>query len=227
MLIDAQLDSIVPGRLPFEPALGGEPNGREATSRGRGSSWFISSGQHRWVLRHYRRGGFFAPLLGDRYLWLGERRVRAFAEFELLARLHAEGLPVPRPLAARYERSGLIYRCDLLMERITGAVPLSVSLSERPLSERLWRRIGAAVARLHAAGVDHADLNAHNLLIDAAGTVSVIDFDRSRLRAPGRWRLRNLERLQRSLRKVGRTLPPGHIPAGSWEWVLAGYAGAD
>jgi hypothetical protein len=45
-----------------------------------------------WVLRHYRRGGAVARrLLADRYVWAGEERVRAFAEWRLLARLHASG----------------------------------------------------------------------------------------------------------------------------------------
>ena len=36
----------------------------------------------------------------DRYLWTGERRVRAFAEWRLLAHLAEAGLPVPKPVAA-------------------------------------------------------------------------------------------------------------------------------
>ena len=49
-----------------------------------------------------------------------------------------------------------------------------------------WRAIGAAIARLHRGGVDHADLNAHNILLDGRGAVSVIDFDRGRVRGARR-----------------------------------------
>jgi len=42
----------------------------------------------------------------DRYLWTGEARVRAITEYRLLARLTDLGLPVPRPLGARYRRVG-------------------------------------------------------------------------------------------------------------------------
>jgi 3-deoxy-D-manno-octulosonic acid kinase len=220
-----------------------------AAAAGRGSAWFIasggdhqsgdhSSGERQWVLRHYRRGGFIARLSRDRYVWAGEDRVRAFAEWRLLDIMRQRGLPVPKPVAARYQRKGPCYRCDLITERIVGAEPLSSALERGALAESAWRAVGAAVARLHHAGVDHADLNAHNVLLDAAGAVSVIDFDRGRLRAQsgggargaggaqGIWATRNLERLRRSLAKISRGLPPGRYSVQEWEWLMAGYGAA-
>ena len=58
------------------------------------------------VLRHYRRGGALARLLGDRYWWQRAELTRPFAEFRLLQRLQAMRLPAPEPLAARYRRAG-------------------------------------------------------------------------------------------------------------------------
>jgi 3-deoxy-D-manno-octulosonic acid kinase len=175
-------------------------------------------------LRHYRRGGFIARLSTDRYAWQGEQRVRAFAEWRILGELARRGLPVPRPVAARYQRSGLLYRCDLITERIPDARPLSALLASAPVAEHTWQEVGAAVARLHAAGADHADLNAHNILVNSSGAVSVIDFDRGRLRSPGAWVHGNLARLRRSLAKVTRRLPADRYSAAAWHWVLAGYA---
>ena len=192
-------------------------------TRGRGSAWFVASGVRQWALRHYRRGGFIARFSQDRYVWAGEDRVRAFAEWRLLELLSRRGLPVPKPVAARYQRSGLLYRCDLITQRIVGARPLSETLKDGAISESTWHAVGAAVAELHRAGVDHADLNAHNVLLDTRGVVSVIDFDRGRLRAPGAWALRNLRRLRRSLGKVSRGLPADRYSPQIWEWVLAGY----
>ena len=208
-----------------------------AAAAGRGSAWFIASGDHesgerQWVLRHYRRGGFIARLSPDRYVWAGEDRVRAFAEWRLLDIMRQRGLPVPKPVAARYQREGAWYRCDLITERIVDAEPLSSALARGALAESAWRAAGAAVARLHHAGVDHADLNAHNVLLDADGAVSVIDFDRGRLRAPGGagtqgiWVWRNLARLRRSLAKISRGLPPGRYSGQEWEWFMAGYGTA-
>jgi 3-deoxy-D-manno-octulosonic acid kinase len=190
---------------------------------GRGSAWFVGSGERQWVLRHFRRGGFIARLSQDGYVWTGEAAVRAFAEWRLLEILTQRGLRVPGPVAARYQRSGLFYRCDLITQRIMDAETLSGALAKAPLPESQWRAVGAAVAGLHRAGVDHADLNAHNILIDHQGTVSVIDFDRGREREPGAWSTRNLQRLQRSLAKISLGLPPGRYSAQGWDWLLAGY----
>jgi 3-deoxy-D-manno-octulosonic acid kinase len=207
----------------FDPTFwSGRGQLAEATG-GRGAAWFVAESA-RWALRHYRRGGFIARLSKDGYVWTGERRVRAFAEWRLLAELTRRGLPVPKPVAARYQRMGVLYRCDLITLRIPDTRPLSAVLALAPLPEGAWRDVGAAVARLHAAGADHADLNAHNILLDGGGAVSLIDFDRGRLRTPGGWTSGNLSRLRRSLVKVARDLPPGRFSAAAWDWLLAGYA---
>jgi 3-deoxy-D-manno-octulosonic acid kinase len=194
-----------------------------AVTGGRGSAWFVASGARQWVLRHYRRGGLIARFAKDRYVWAGEANVRAFAEWRLLELLKRRGLPVPKPVAARYQRSGCWYRCDLMMQRILDAEPLSALLHHGGMSEALWRAAGAAVAELHRAGVDHADLNAHNILLDAAGSVSVIDFDRARLRTRGAWTSRNLRRLRRSLEKISRGSDSGGFSASTWDGFMAGY----
>jgi 3-deoxy-D-manno-octulosonic acid kinase len=228
----------------FDPQFWRARNELQAVAAGRGSAWFIASGGRQWALRHYRRGGFIARLSPDRYVWAGESRVRAFAEWRLLDLMRRRGLPVPRPVAARYQRSGLHYRCDLITERIVDAQPLSAVLAAGALAESAWHAVGAAVARLHHAGIDHADLNAHNILLDAGGAVSVIDFDRGRLRVTGRagdagpqggvagtaeaaalstWAARNLKRLRRSLAKISRGLPSGRYSVRDWRWFMAGY----
>lgn len=210
----------------FEPKFWAERGELDDVARGRGAAWFIGPGSRQWALRHYRRGGFVARLCTDRYVWNGEKRVRAFAEWRLLAALTQRGLPVPKPVAARYRRAGISYRCDLITERIANAEPLSSHLARGALREGTWRDLGATVASLHAAGVDHADLNAHNILLDGAGAPSVIDFDRGELREPGAWASRNLSRLHRSLLKISRELPPDRFSPAMWDHFLAGYASA-
>ena len=233
----------------FDPQFWRARGELQDVAAGRGSAWFIVSGapeseSRQWVLRHYRRGGFIARLSRDGYVWAGEDRVRAFAEWRLLDIMRQRGLPVPKPVAARYQRAGLCYRCDLITERIVDAEPLSSVLARGALAESAWCAVGATVARLHQAGVDHADLNAHNILLDANRAVSVIDFDRGRLRAPdasdapsarggsgraatrGTWAARNLSRLRRSLLKIARELPPGRYSQQNWDWLIAGYRAA-
>lgn len=231
----AHAGAASPGAVPiekiFEPQFWAARGELAEVTGGRGSAWFVAGGGE-WVLRHSRRGGFVARLSQDGYFWAGESAVRTFAEFRLLAELVSRGLPVPAPIAARYERRGLLYRCDLITERIAGARPLGAMLALAALDERGWRDVGTTLARLHAAGADHADLNAHNILVDGAGRVSVIDFDRGKLRAPSSprqpaaWAAQNLSRLQRSLTKISRHLPSERCSVVTWEWLLAGYSEA-
>jgi 3-deoxy-D-manno-octulosonic acid kinase len=207
----------------FDPQYWSARGELAAVSSGRGSAWFVGGSGAAWVLRHYRRGGWAARISLDRYGWQGEDRVRAFAEWRLLRYLSARGLSVPTPVAARYQRTGVTYRCDLITERIVDAQSLSAALASAPVPENIWRAVGAAIARFHRHGVDHADLNAHNILLDGNQGVTLIDFDRGRLRTPGAWTARNLQRLRRSLEKISRSLPAGRFTAEAWRQVSAGY----
>ncbi|SEM82482.1 3-deoxy-D-manno-octulosonic acid kinase [Halomonas caseinilytica] len=166
---------------------------------GRGASLFLQVGDEQWVLRPYRRGGLIARISTERYLWCGAERSRAFREMRLTAHLHALDLPVPRPVAAGVTRHGLAYEAGLITVRLPGARALADCLPEADAA--LLRRVGTTIRRFHDAGLDHVDLNARNLLVDASETVWLIDLDRCRLRSPGRWREANLERLARSLTK--------------------------
>jgi 3-deoxy-D-manno-octulosonic acid kinase len=103
---------------------------------------------------------------------------------------------------------------------------VAARLARAAIPEPCWRAIGAVIARLHRFGVDHADLNAHNILLDAHGAVSVIDFDRGRLREPGAWARGNLQRLRESLLKISAALPEMRFSAQVWEWLMAGYQAA-
>jgi 3-deoxy-D-manno-octulosonic acid kinase len=221
---------LAAGEAMFDPEFWAARGDATPTPSGRGAAWFIRCGEHQWVLRHARRGGLLAPLTGDRYLWVSEPRVRTFAEWRLLQALAARGLPVPKPVAARYQRSGLVYRCDLITERIQNAWPLSAALTAQELPREVWGEVGRVIAQLHRAGADHADLNAHNVLCGnhaaRPGPISIIDFDRGRLREPGSWQQSNLARLRRSLAKISRTLPPGRFSAREWSWLESGYGSA-
>ncbi|HMB43991.1 MAG TPA: 3-deoxy-D-manno-octulosonic acid kinase [Luteimonas sp.] len=187
----------------FSPAHWGE-RARPVTAGGRGGAWFIDAPEGPLVLRHYLRGGWAAHVSRDVYLWQGATRVRSFEEFRLTRKLHAMGLPVPRPLAAYYRRAGQAYRAAILLERLDGVH----SFAERALvagSDAPWEETGRLVARFHRAGLDHADLNAHNILFGPTGQGWLIDFDRCRLHIPATpWRESNLARLHRSMRKVLR-----------------------
>lgn len=182
---------------------------RPVASGGRGSAWWVELGGRPAVLRHYRRGGWAARLLGDRYLYIGAESTRPVREFELLGAMRRRGLPVPEPLAARFERHGIFYRADLITAAIDGPTLGAVIESDQAGKEVdvPWSVIGSTLARFHQAGVQHADLNAHNILL-AKDAVMLIDFDRGSM-GPVRERgaARSLRRLRRSLDKLAKHHP--------------------
>jgi 3-deoxy-D-manno-octulosonic acid kinase len=182
---------------------------------GRGSSLFLqASPEEQWVLRPYRRGGLVAKLSQKRYFWLGAERTRGFQEMRLTANLFEQCLPVPRPIATCVVRHGLSYEAALITQRITGAKALAELIVSHLADEALLQRVGAMIRRFHRAKLDHVDLNARNILVDANGTPWLIDLDRCRLRQPGKWQSANLERLERSIHKFDSSLSISSILQG-------------
>jgi len=111
-------------------------------------------------------------------------RLRARREFAGLALLSARGASVPRPRELRRGERGW----EVVMEHVEDAVALDALVTgeaEWPVAPaRVAPAVGALLAQLHAAGLDHADLDPGNLLVDRAGRAWLIDFQRSRRRAP-------------------------------------------
>jgi 3-deoxy-D-manno-octulosonic acid kinase len=190
---------------------------------GRGTTWFVGADGVELALRHYQRGGLMARVSADRYAWFGEQRSRPAREFAVHRQLQQLGLPVPRIVGVRIVRDGLTYRGDILTERLADVRTLAQRLPEAALSVAEWIELGRCLRRFHDAGLDHADLNAHNILWRGSGEVFLIDFDRGRLRSRGLWCDANLARLRRSLLKVTRTLPADRFSETDWHSLLAGY----
>lgn len=180
------------------------PTGAASPGGGRGGAWIAPlpmGGEI--VIRPGRRGGWFGRWIRSRY-FLGDRFVD---ELILTERLRRRGAPVPEPLAAvrRGRRPG--YETWLVTRRIPGVVPAAAAWATAPegrLPDRL-EAAGRAVGRLHAAGGEHADLNAWNILV-GDDDAWIVDLDRGRLRPAPLARARaaaNLARLRRSLAKLG------------------------
>ena len=207
----------------FDPAYWQSRSAIAGSAAGRGSTIFIETAGITLALRHYHRGGLLARGLGDRYFDRGEATSRPVEEFHLTRRLRHLGLPVPKVVAARYVRSGWFYRGDLITERIADVRTLAMRIIARDLHDEDWYSLGQLVARFHRVGLDHADLNAHNILHGTDGRWWMIDFDRGRLRKPGLWCDANLVRLRRSILKVGDALPQHPLDERDWSHLLTGY----
>jgi len=192
-------------------------------SAGRGASLFLNIDQHDLVLRHYRRGGMVRSFSEKSYLWQGLQRTRAWREFDVLCALQKRGLPAPRPYACQVKHRGVTYTATLITHYLDGN-----TLAERIFAAKLtpdqWSAVGHCISLFHAAGVNHADLNAHNILLSESGLVSLIDFDRASISAEKQKKYfeNNLQRLRRSLGKIN-SCGPAHFDEHCWATLVSGY----
>jgi 3-deoxy-D-manno-octulosonic acid kinase len=107
-----------------------------------------------------------------------------------------------------YRRGGLFgikrtfcYQADLLSQKIPNAQDLVAILQEKPLSKDMYQKIGNEIRKMHAAQVNHTDLNIHNILIDNKDKVWIIDFDKCYQQDGSDWKQGNWDRLKRSFVK--------------------------
>lgn len=185
------------------------PPGAEPLRAGRGGGYRVElPGGLRAVVRLYRRGGLLGRVVRETYLGL---RPRPLHELAVTAEVRRRGVAAAEVLAARVE-GGLAYRGALVTAEVAPAATLAEALRAAPDAAArcaLATSAGEAIGTLHAAGVFHADLNLHNILVhsgDAGRGIALLDFDRARIgRAPlaARARRRNLRRLARSVAKLG------------------------
>lgn len=151
---------------------------------GRGPVWQVDLGGRPAAIRHYRRGGWMGPLLGDRYF---DHPPRPFVELSVSEALLAAGVRTPRVLAAVIAPARPGYRADLATEWLSPGLDLEEILrpnlylaAERtPAIEAAARTIG----RAHAAGLDHPDLRPRNLFLRTLGAggweAALLDLDRA------------------------------------------------
>ncbi|WP_413285872.1 3-deoxy-D-manno-octulosonic acid kinase [Vibrio sp. MA40-2] len=193
-------------------------------AKGRGTTWFVQLANLQGALRHYRRGGLFGKLVSDQYCFQGWQKTRSYQEFLLLTTLRTAGVNVPRPIAARAVKTGLIYRADLLSEKVPNAHDLVDILQRQPLTKQNYYNIGQQIRKMHDVSVNHTDLNIHNILLDDEQNVWIIDFDKCTVQSGDAWKSSNLDRLKRSFFKEQgkRNI---HWNENEWQLLLAGYSG--
>ena len=110
MLYDTQRTSNFSAEF-FEPEYWRKHDAIEGTARGRGTTWFIRTGDSSFVLRHYRRGGLMAKISKDRYWWRGENETRC------LRRVVSHLSPASRGLARAHAHRGALQRAGPVLSR--------------------------------------------------------------------------------------------------------------
>lgn len=138
------------------------------------------AGKRRRVLKALVRPRSLARKAWEGCLGLRERGFEA-----------AEPLACVEPADWRTRREGLYFIC----REIRGATPWHEAAAGCDLEalERLMTATARWLARLHAAGIDHGDLQARNILLrerEGDWRFTVIDYDRVRFCRFLRWRRR-------------------------------------
>ena len=194
-----------------------------AAIQGRQKAYILRHAGNDMVLRHFRRGGLMGKINRDLYLKASVEESRAMKEFVLLSWMRDQGLPVPRPVAARYQPAGLFYRADIITELIPNSRPMVEWMQDGGLALTLWQKVGRAIGFMHRLGVHHADLNGRNILIEGQQKIWLIDFDKCERRAPGDWSGQNLARLKRFFDKEKNRQPGLQWTEEVWLALLEGH----
>jgi tRNA A-37 threonylcarbamoyl transferase component Bud32 len=195
-LIDPQLRTLTaffhhPAAARQVPVLGGRTSVTPAQLDGIGSV----------VIKHYRRGGLLRYFIKDRYLRSGI--TRAQREFEMLGLAGNLGIHVPQPVAYAY-RGRLFYLAWLVTRAIREPVSLArLSLQDKEKTRVAVQSSAEQIALLIQNNILHIDLHPGNVVVDIAGNVYLLDFDKGRFYHGSRDKLKDryIARWQRAVVK--------------------------
>ena len=161
------------------------------------------------VLKMRRPRGYRHPDL-DRRL----TRQRLSVEARVLARLQSSEFPSPALFDLDLEEGWM------LLSRIDGR-PLYDALNDTSVDDASMANVGALIRRLHEMDISHGDMTTHNILADAAGSLSLIDFGLARI-SP------ELEHLGLDLQVLNECLTASHSEhEGAVQSMVDGYLAAD
>lgn len=195
------------------------------SASGRGTTLFIRTDTGEYILRSYLRGGLPGKILSDQFWYMSFEKTRAWQEMQLLEKMVELQLPVPEPVAARIDRSGLIYRNQIIIKRIPAAKDLHDHLCQRALDNDIWYQVGSTIRQFHNQQVYHHDLNIKNIMMDAQHKIWLIDFDKCGFRSGDDWKQQNIARLKRSLTKEQQKMPEFFYTPEHWQALIKGYDG--
>ncbi len=209
----------------FDPEYWAQQKAITGTTTGRGITYFIQYNGIAMVLREYLRGGVIAKFVKRHFWFNGLEHTRVYQEMALLDAMQQHGLNVPKPIGGLIQRCGVVYRNQILLERISGAQDFHAHCQHDFVDNVHWQALGAEIAKMHQMGVYHHDLNIENVLLDNAGKVWLIDFDKCKFMQPDpQWQIANLARLARSIRKQRQQHADYCINEANWQAVLTSYS---
>jgi len=153
------------------------------------------------AIKTYCRGGWMRYLIKQRYLKLG--KTRAQIEFELLQLVRNLGINAPEPVAYAH-RGCIFYQAWLVSRAIKRPLSLALlSLKDKKKTRQAMESVIGQISLLIRNGILHVDLHPGNIVVDGAGQIFLVDFDRGQIHHGSREKLRNryLTRWQRAVTK--------------------------
>lgn len=213
-------------------APGEVPHPERADAIGKRPLGLVRAEGRAFLVRRYHHGGLLRWLTGARFA----SPSRPFDEWRVHERLHELGVAAPRVVAARAVRAFPFgWTLDLATERVEGASDLGELLARRrdgAAADPEWRRVlhavGELIARMHAAGFEHADLTPRNLLVERASAgrprLWVLDVDGSSFAAGSlseERRVANLARLGRHLERMAGEHGAATTRVDRWRFLCA------
>jgi hypothetical protein len=178
-----------------------------AGNRGGGFRLALDDGPELFV-RRARRGGAIRLFLDDVYFGLRPRPVR---ELSVTAQAAKLGVPVAEPIGAAVRWvAPALYRGFFITRAVTGMTLWEfVQTDDDPdVRVHVFESAREAIETMMRCGLDHPDLNLHNLFVTPRGesfAVIILDLDKVRLHRgplPASARRRIAARLTRSARKL-------------------------
>jgi len=155
------------------------------------------------IIKHYRRGGLMRHLNERSYLKYG--KTRAQREFELLTIVGTLGINVPQPIAYAH-RGRLLYQAWLITRQINQPLSLAgLSLQNEKKIGKIMVSVIEQISALIQNDILHVDLHPGNVVVDPAGAVYLLDFDKGCVSPGNRQKLKNryCARWQRAVNKHG------------------------
>ncbi len=169
---------------------------RKKFKQGRGLVQEIPLSNQKAFIKSFLRGGLISQLIENKFLHTHFCKdvycikYRPFGELKILENLYAQGIPVPKPLAAYVKTScfGLLYQGAIATEKIHGAKNLLSIIKESKDSKdpslnewvkNISLEAGKISKKILNAGIFHVDLHLGNVLLDQNNNVFIIDFDRA------------------------------------------------
>ena len=171
----------------------------------------------RAFVRRCVRGGMLGRFL--RELYLGDKNPRPLQELKVSEHARAHGISTPEILAVAFEQVGpFFYKGAVATREVKQSADLQAELGSigcpvvgETLAEkrRATDLLGKLVAKMHGAGIRHADLHLKNVLLareEGVPKLYLIDLDAARIIQPlsDFMKCANLLRLYRSVEKVNR-----------------------